>query len=84
MKDNNEVNQYVQVVFENVLDKETQTTEIIWGINDMNSSWADGERAIQDKVAEKISELGVNKNSYNTRFKLLNIQDMVKELKSCD
>ena len=54
----------------NLLEKNTEVTEIIWGINDMNSTWADASDAIHEKIQSKIDQLGVNKNSYETKFKL--------------
>lgn len=65
------------------MDKNTEVTEIIWGINDMNSAWEDASDAIYEKVQQKIDQLGVNKNSYETKFKLLNIADMADQMKNC-
>ena len=83
MQEQESTNAYVQVVQNTVLDKETEVVELIWGINDMNSQWQQQSDAIMLKIADKIAQLGVNKNSYTTRFSLPDIYDMQKELATC-
>ena len=64
---------YVQVVENTVLEKETEAAELIWAIADMNDTYETAMDDFEAKINEKIGELGVNKNSYETKFKLLDI-----------
>ena len=47
MHENFETRAYISHIDENVLDKQTEVTDIIWGINDMNIAWADGVKGIE-------------------------------------
>ena len=50
----------------------------------MNDNWEDANNKFTEVINKKIGELGVNKNSYETKFKLLNIKDMQVQIKECE
>lgn len=67
---------YVQAIEDKVLEKETEVAELVWAIADMNTNYEQAMDEFEAKITQKIGELGVNKNSYETRFKLPDIYDM--------
>ena len=49
----------------------------------MNDQWDTANSAFEKAIDKQIGKLGVNKNSYETKFKLLNIVDMRKQIQNC-
>ena len=47
-------------------------------VRQMNTDWMVENKKFENVIAKKIGQLGVNKNSYEKKFKLLNIEDMRK------
>ena len=52
-------------------------------VRQMNTDWIVENKKFENVIAKKIGQLGVNKNSYEKRFKLLNIEDMRKQIIGC-
>ena len=52
-------------------------------VRQMNTDWMVENKKFENVIAKKIGQLGVNKNSYEKKFKLLNIEDMRKQIEGC-
>ena len=50
----------------------------------MDDKWQEANQNFAKAIDKNIAKLGVNKNSYETKFKLLNIEDMRKQIEKCD
>lgn len=74
---------YVNMTRERVDQKADDIAGVIWEVDEMNDQWEDANQNFAKAIDKQIGKLGVNKNSYETKFKLLDIEDMRKQIIKC-
>ena len=74
---------YVNMTREKVEQKADDIAGVIWEVDEMNDQWENANENFAKAIDKQIGKLGVNKNSYETKFKLLDIEDMRKQIIKC-
>ena len=64
-------------------EKETEVTDLLWGIEDTNKTWDTQMDRINVKLHDKAVAHGLRQDVATTHFELFDILDMVKTASTC-